>query len=52
MDSNYWDQVYQKKNEHEVSWFQEVPKKSLEMIDELNLEKDSRRNYKYWRWRF
>lgn len=41
MDSNYWNQVYQKKNEHEVSWFQEVPKKSLEMIDELNLEKDS-----------
>src|SRR5665648_455270 len=42
MDSNYWNQVYQKKNEHEVSWFQEVPKKSLEMIDELNLEKDSK----------
>jgi ubiquinone/menaquinone biosynthesis C-methylase UbiE len=41
MDSNYWNQVYQKKNEHEVSWFQEVPKKSLEMIDELNLQKDS-----------
>jgi ubiquinone/menaquinone biosynthesis C-methylase UbiE len=41
MDSNYWDQVYKKKNEHEVSWFQEVPKKSLEMIDELNLAKDS-----------
>jgi len=41
MDSNYWNQVYLKKNENEVSWFQEVPKKSLEMIDELNLQKDS-----------
>jgi ubiquinone/menaquinone biosynthesis C-methylase UbiE len=41
MDSNYWNQVYQKKNEHEVSWFQEIPTKSLEMIDELNLQKDS-----------
>ena len=41
MDSNYWNQVYQKKNENEVSWFQEVPKKSLEMIDELNLQKKS-----------
>jgi ubiquinone/menaquinone biosynthesis C-methylase UbiE len=37
MDSNYWDGVYRAKSEQEVSWFQEVPAKSLELIDELNL---------------
>jgi ubiquinone/menaquinone biosynthesis C-methylase UbiE len=37
MDSNFWDTVYQSKPEKEVSWFQEVPVKSLELIDELGL---------------
>jgi ubiquinone/menaquinone biosynthesis C-methylase UbiE len=37
MDSNFWNTVYQNKPEKEVSWFQEVPVKSLELIDELGL---------------
>lgn len=38
MDENYWDNVYRKKSEMEVSWFQETPTKSLELIAELKLE--------------
>jgi len=41
MSSNYWDEVYKKKSENDLSWFQEVPKKSLEMINELKLSKDA-----------
>jgi ubiquinone/menaquinone biosynthesis C-methylase UbiE len=37
MSNNYWDDVYNKKNETDVSWFQVEPKKSLELIDELHL---------------
>lgn len=37
MNSNFWDEVYQSKSEKDVSWFQEVPIKSLELIDELKL---------------
>lgn len=37
MNSNYWDEVYKKKNEKEVSWFQDVPEISLKMIDEFCL---------------
>lgn len=37
MNPNYWDDVYSKKNESEVSWFQAEPKKSLELIDEFQL---------------
>lgn len=40
MNQNYWDKVYTSKSEKEVSWFQEHPKKSLELIAELNLPKD------------
>lgn len=39
--SEFWDDIYQKKDEEQQSWFQEKPEKSLEMIDELNLSKDS-----------
>ncbi len=40
--SKFWDNVYQNKSEKEVSWFQEVPVRSLELIDELGLTaKDS-----------
>lgn len=38
MEPNYWDKVYEAKSEREVSWFQEVPAKSLELIDEFRLE--------------
>ncbi|MBI2519951.1 MAG: class I SAM-dependent methyltransferase [Bdellovibrio sp.] len=41
MDSNYWDSIYQKKSEKEVSWFQEVPRKSLELIESFNLALDA-----------
>ena len=41
MDQNFWDKVYLEKAEKEVSWFQEHPVKSLELIRELNLEKDA-----------
>ncbi|HXH74704.1 MAG TPA: class I SAM-dependent methyltransferase [Bacteriovoracaceae bacterium] len=35
--SEYWDEIYKKKDESQQSWFEEIPEKSLEMIDELNL---------------
>lgn len=38
MDKNYWDNIYRAKSETEVSWFQEVPAKSLNLIAELGLE--------------
>lgn len=34
----YWDQIYQQKSEKDISWFQEVPTKSLELIEECNLK--------------
>lgn len=41
MDQRYWDEVYTKKGEREVSWFQEVPARSLELIREFGLPADS-----------
>jgi len=38
MDKSYWDDIYKSKSETDVSWFQSVPKKSLELISELNLD--------------
>jgi trans-aconitate methyltransferase len=38
MDKKHWEDIYQKKSESEVSWFQEKPIKSLELIDELKLK--------------
>ncbi len=37
MDSKFWDNVYESKSEDGVSWYQEVPKRSLETILSLNL---------------
>ena len=37
MDKNFWDKVYRNKSEQEVSWYQEVPVKSLDLIAELGL---------------
>ncbi len=37
MNENFWDNVYKTKSEREVSWFQEVPTKSLELIAEMEL---------------
>ncbi len=38
MDKNYWDKIYGKKSETEVSWYQEVPVRSLELIGDLKLD--------------
>jgi predicted TPR repeat methyltransferase len=34
---DFWNKVYSTKSEKELSWFQEVPKRSLELIQELPL---------------
>ena len=39
---SHWENVYQLKNENEVSWYQEVPSKSLDLISSLNLTTDSK----------
>ena len=41
MDSTYWNKIYTKKTETEVSWFQESPRVSLELISALNISKDA-----------
>lgn len=41
MDSNFWNNVYATKAENAVSWYQEVPKHSLETILSLNLASDA-----------
>ena len=40
MDSKHWNEIYQNNSDQEVSWFQDVPSKSLELIDELGLKSD------------
>ncbi len=40
MDENHWENIYRNKNEKEVSWFQEVPSRSLELITELKMSPD------------
>ena len=42
MNSNYWDNIYKDKLETEVSWYQEVPAKSLELIHEFKLNLDAK----------
>ena len=37
MDSKFWDNVYELKSEDGVSWYQEVPNLSVEIILSLNL---------------
>ena len=39
---SHWENVYQLKNENEVSWYQEVPSKSLDLINSLNLTTESK----------
>ena len=38
MNEKYWDSIYRRKSETEMSWYQEVPMKSLELISELKLD--------------
>lgn len=41
MNPNHWNKVYSEKSENQVSWFQPVPHKSIELIEELNLSASS-----------
>jgi ubiquinone/menaquinone biosynthesis C-methylase UbiE len=41
MNTKHWDEVYKKKADKEVSWFQEVPEVSLQLIDEFQLDKSA-----------
>jgi 2-polyprenyl-3-methyl-5-hydroxy-6-metoxy-1,4-benzoquinol methylase len=36
MNKNFWNNIYKTKTEKEVSWFQEIPTKSLELIKLVN----------------
>ena len=38
---DHWQNVYNKKNENEVSWYQKSPKLSLEFVKSLNLSLDA-----------
>ena len=39
--SEYWDDIYKKKDELHQSWFQENPEHSLNLINELRLDKNA-----------
>ena len=41
MDSKYWSEIYGKKNETQLSWFQTVPTVSLDLIQEMGLSPES-----------
>ena len=38
----HWENIYQTKKSNEVSWHQEKPKTSLNLISETNLDKDTK----------
>lgn len=38
---NHWEKIYQNKNTTEMTWFQDTPEISLNMIKKLNLKKDA-----------
>ena len=38
----HWENIYQTKKSNEVSWYQEKPKTSLNLIAEIDLDKDAR----------
>lgn len=38
----HWDKVYETKNPHEVSWTQEIPTTSLEMIHSFGLDRSAK----------
>lgn len=42
MDSKFWNNVYDTKAENGVSWYQEIPSKSLEIILSLKLPTNSK----------
>jgi 2-polyprenyl-3-methyl-5-hydroxy-6-metoxy-1,4-benzoquinol methylase len=38
---NHWENVYSTKKENEVSWYQNTPQKSIDLIKSLNLDLES-----------
>jgi ubiquinone/menaquinone biosynthesis C-methylase UbiE len=40
MDKNHWENIYRNQTEKEVSWYQDVPSKSIELIAELKMSPD------------
>ena len=38
----HWEKIYQTKKSNEVSWYQERPETSLNLISETNLDKDAK----------
>ena len=38
----HWENVFSTKNEKEVSWYQESPKTSLDIVTKLNIPKDAK----------
>ena len=39
---DHWENVYQSKNENQLSWYQKTPSKSIDLINSLNLARESR----------
>ena len=39
---NHWENIYQNKNEDEVSWFQKTPDTSIEIINSIKIKKQSK----------
>ena len=39
---NHWENIYQNKNEDEVSWFQKIPDTSIEIINSIKIKKQSK----------
>lgn len=42
MDAKHWNDIYENKSDREVSWFESVPTRSLELIDELQLQPNAK----------
>ena len=39
---NHWENIYQNKNEDEVSWFQKTPDTSIDIINSIKITKQSK----------
>ncbi len=39
-DKTHWNNIYNKKDPNEVSWYQPTPNISLTLIESLNVSKD------------
>ena len=39
---NHWENIYQNKNEDDVSWFQKTPDTSIEIINSIKIKKQSK----------